>query len=484
MASLLAGSVAADVGPAGLDDGDVIFVPIRWCAIQGSQAVTNPGGVGEPDTDSVLWRRHERVTDNIFTPQALISFRSAFVSGAASSANFPLIADPAPPPAGPGVLGDILSPPSTELQNAVTNCRTAWDGLELTLGVNIEGPIAINLRTFVNADGSDSATDGYGASVFTYTGGSSCGGHINFNNGDASYASVNDNSSTLGGDPQDRLLGHELGHALFLGHGNGLDDDGDGIIDACDGFSYDFSPPAESATATPASLMTTPVTSNIITTLQRGTVSATATGAQQGARGLAAVTSGTQYDPPGTLVDGPVVGDHRADPAHDVKDPSIDLVAAGLRRNSSANAAEFFHVVFDEISSQGKFEYLTLLDIDSDDKTGGSPSDLGLPTDAVGIEVIELVRVNLAAGADGIEPHLWKFDGSVFNEQDPATSPLMRCAPSRAKQEKRSVRSSPSRCRSSCSALVSRTSGCRPSRTASRPTRSTACRKARATSNR
>jgi hypothetical protein len=126
-----------------------------------------------------------------------------------------------------------------------------------------------------------------------------------------------------------------------------------------------------------------------------------------------------QFDPPGSLVDGPVVGDHRADPAHDVKDPSIDLVAAGLRRNSAANMAEFFHVVFDEISNQGKFEYATLVDTDSDDKTGGSPKDLGLPTDAFGIELVELVRVNLAAGIEGIEPHLWKFDGSAFNEVDP-----------------------------------------------------------------
>ena len=418
--SAAAGSASADVGPTGLDDSDPIFVPIRWCALQGSPAVTNPGGVGEPDTDSVLWRRHERVTDNIFAPQALISFRSAFVSAAASSANFPVIPDPAPPPGGPGVQGDIVF--GTELQDAVANCRTAWDGLETTLGVNIEGPVGLNLRHFVNADGSTSSLAGHGTFWVSFAT-TACGSHITSNNGDIAYASSIDNSFTLASDPHDALLAHELGHTLSLAHGNGLNDDGDGVFDACDGgftgAQWDTSPPAESVTATPASLMTQGSTSEVITTLQRGTVLATATGAQQGARGIAAVTSGMQFDPPGVLLDGPVVSDHRADPAHDVKDPSIDLVAAGLRRNATANSAEFFHAMFDEISRQGRFEYATLIDADSDDKTGGSPSDLGLPTDAIGVELVELVRVDLSAGAGGIEPHLWRFDGSTFQEVGP-----------------------------------------------------------------
>jgi hypothetical protein len=334
-----------------------------------------------------------------------------------------VIPDPAPPPGGAGVLGDIQFNGTTELQDAVASCRTGWDGLEMTLGVNIEGPVGLNLRRFVNADDSTSTLAGYGTFSISYSGGAGpCASHITSNNGDAAFASSIDNSFTLAGDPHDALLAHELGHTLMLAHGNGLNDDGDAVFDACDGGfgpSWDTSPPAESATATPASLMTPGSGSEIITTLQRGTVSATATGAQQAARGIAAVTSGMQFDPPGSLVDGPVVGDHRADPAHDVKDPAIDLVAAGLRRNSAANVAELFHVVFDEISSQGKFEYATIVDLDSDDKTGGSPSDLGLPTDAFGIELVELVRVNLAAGQGGIEPHLWTFDGSAFNQVDP-----------------------------------------------------------------
>ena len=87
-------SAAGDLGTPGLDDSDPLFLPLRWCAVQGSPAVTNPAGVGEPDTDSVLWRRHERATDYIWFPGALISFRSAFTAGVVTSGSYPVIADP------------------------------------------------------------------------------------------------------------------------------------------------------------------------------------------------------------------------------------------------------------------------------------------------------------------------------------------------------------------------------------------------------
>ena len=98
-------SAAGDLGTPGLDDSDPLFLPLRWCAVQGSPAVTNPAAVGEPDTDSVLWRRHERATDYIWFPGALISFRSAFTAGVVTSGSYPVIADPAP--GGPGQPGDI-----------------------------------------------------------------------------------------------------------------------------------------------------------------------------------------------------------------------------------------------------------------------------------------------------------------------------------------------------------------------------------------
>ena len=71
-----------------------------------------------------------------------------------------------------------------------------------------------------------------------------------------------------------RLVAHELGHVLRLGHGNGLDDDGDGSLDdnvfTCD--------PSETAN-TPASVMHRTITSgnDTLTGSQRTTSRAMAT---------------------------------------------------------------------------------------------------------------------------------------------------------------------------------------------------------------
>ena len=65
-----------------------------------------------------------------------------------------------------------------------------------------------------------------------------CDSPIVANYGDAAFVAVRDNSFGLANDPHDRLLAHEAGHVLFLGHGNGIDDDADGRFDGCDGALY------------------------------------------------------------------------------------------------------------------------------------------------------------------------------------------------------------------------------------------------------
>jgi RTX calcium-binding nonapeptide repeat (4 copies) len=406
----------ADVGPAGLDDGDTIFVPLRWCAIEGSPAVTNPAGVGEPDTDNVLWRRHERATDNIWLPGARISFRSAMIREAFAMADFPIIPDPDRPPPGAGVEGDIDHSTSAELLDARAACLSAWDDLEMTLGVNIEGTVAINLRRFVNADGTTSNLAGFGTFSISYTGPNPCTGQIVSNNyGDGPFASVIDNSFTLPGDPHDALLAHELGHSLFLGHGNGLDDDADGFFDACDGQFFNASPPEESPTASPASLMTSGLGSEVVTTRQRGTTAASATGSQAGARGVAKVTSGTTFDPAANLLPGAVTADSRTDSVHDVTADAIDLVSAGISRNSVAKRIGFWHTLFGTIPREGRFRYLLFGDLDNDPGTGGAPSNVGFSTNFPGAELITSITVRSKPGVGRIvTPAVWRFEAGGF----------------------------------------------------------------------
>ena len=58
-------------------DAQVRSIPIRWCIVEGAPAATNPEAVGEPDTDSVAWRRHERTSESTFIPQAEVTLRSS-----------------------------------------------------------------------------------------------------------------------------------------------------------------------------------------------------------------------------------------------------------------------------------------------------------------------------------------------------------------------------------------------------------------------
>ncbi len=151
----------------------LIQIPLRWCAVQGSPAVTNPGGVGEPDTDNVLWRRHERASDNIWIPGANITFRSSLTAAILNQANFPIINDPNPPAnGGTGQLGDILDPTldnQQEIRLAVAACQTAWNNLATQFNAPLLGPIALNLRQFVNNTGNPTNLIGWGG--FTNIGG-------------------------------------------------------------------------------------------------------------------------------------------------------------------------------------------------------------------------------------------------------------------------------------------------------------------------
>ncbi|ACB50792.1 unknown [Crocosphaera subtropica ATCC 51142] len=377
---------------------NLISVPLRWCVIgedanndgtfdpgeRGVPAFTNPGGVGEPDTDNVLWRRHERASDNIWIPGANITFRSGITAAIRDQATFPIIADPSPPEnGGVGQYGDILDPQinGQELNQAITACNTAWNNLAMQFNTTLVGPIALNLRQFVNNAGNPTNLIGWGGFTGLNGGANTCATPpTNVTSAIGGSASVVDNSFRLAIDPIDALLAHELGHVLRLGHGNGLDDDNDDVYDD-NIFNCD---PNENVNAPPPNMMAPTVGSGVITTLQRQT-----------SRPVALVYSGSQIDPPAALINGDTLSDQRVDEVQEVTDESVDLAWISMIENEPTQTTIFSHRVFGLIDqSTDVRQYLIFADLDDNPGTGGNPADLGFATSFQGAELVTRVEVS------------------------------------------------------------------------------------------
>ncbi len=410
-----------------------IQVPVKWCVIgedlndngqfdpgeRGVPAFTNPGGVGEPDTDTLLWHRHERASDRIWKPGANITFRSGFTAAIKNNANFPIIPDPEPPlpdvgqpdPTvnyGPGEYGDIQVG-TLEVGSARLSCRSAWDEID----PNLEGITAINLGHFVNEEGEVDDTVGLGLVD---------GNYINeqvrcelptpvenYNPYLEAEGSVWVVDSSFIQDPDERTLAHELGHALFLAHGNGEDDEPDGRFDEeCDPDEFEF--------ADPETLMTQSGISDSkdISQLQRIT-----------ARAVARVHVGAQVDPPSVLIPGDVIGDSIFDQIQEVSDDSVDLTSLKVVENTVAETTFFSHELLGLISLPNH-QFLVFADLDNDPATGGEPSTLGFPTNFQGAELVTRVQVTQPvpilpenSSASNILPFstigtVWRFEAGAF----------------------------------------------------------------------
>ncbi len=239
------------VEAAGAFNGeDLLHVPMSWCVIQGSPAAANPNITGlngntDSDTDAVIWRRHERPTDNIFINQAGVSLRSA-INNAWDILNFPIINDT---DTTNGQVGDVngwnVNADGAEFNDLITNCDQAYEDIGRA-GIGIT---AININLFHdNANPmADNNGDGNpdGDTVFDYVGVLGWGGCNESSPGTCAtpydgrimvidnqylYPTVADRTfppspADLVGnlqfpitDSPDQLTGHEVGHALSLDH--------------------------------------------------------------------------------------------------------------------------------------------------------------------------------------------------------------------------------------------------------------------------
>jgi hypothetical protein len=214
-----------------VSDRDQIALQTRACAIEGSPQAgdAEPGEVGTGNLNSRI-----RSAGNVWHSEANIRIGTQHV--------YLVIADPSPPgsPGGEGFLGDVKAGfLALEPRLSVQACEMAW----ATHDREALGVIVVNARAFTGAGLTLGVTPSVphalrvaSASPLTGKRGDDlCGDPRQLTADDlaaTSWTVVVDGDlfggPTYSGDPI-IALAHEFGHVLTLGHGNGLDDNGDGL---------------------------------------------------------------------------------------------------------------------------------------------------------------------------------------------------------------------------------------------------------------
>jgi hypothetical protein len=226
------------------DGADPIFLQVRWCVMEGSSETggADPGGLvttHRPDGDALL-RANEIWSD------AQIGFVSVVVERDGVK-GVPVISDPDTNRAPGELSGDVdaTGGDTFESWQAAMECHRAWGRLD----PETQGPVVVTARRFINAGltlagasqpdfdlwaegahplggqrGDDLCGEPRGLSVedvFEMDGSSTT--HV-----DVGWLVISQANQFRNIDHRARALAHELGHVLFLGHGNGIDDNGDG----------------------------------------------------------------------------------------------------------------------------------------------------------------------------------------------------------------------------------------------------------------
>ncbi len=192
-------------------------VPVRWCAVKGTPALD---GLTESERDEVIKSRTADASIVLVT-----AGNTELVCRPANDAllpHIPMLDDPDPNIGDEGdVFVDVGQRDFGEFLTLMNECRQAWNKANLPGGVT-----AVLISKFVDANGLPTDLVGVGGRALE----GDCAGQLSA-------------GRIMVVDPRDvgcvyldqahlaKTLAHEAGHAMSLRHGDGLDDNGDSLID-------------------------------------------------------------------------------------------------------------------------------------------------------------------------------------------------------------------------------------------------------------
>jgi hypothetical protein len=390
-------------------------LPIQWCAVAGSPTAVTPGTVDPDnpgaDTNTVLWRRHERVSDRIYLAQPAsdatndivpVTFRSA-----ADQQTFPFLPNRSfPIITGPNANGDVDISNTQAVQALVQACQQAW-------GSSAPGIPVINVNHLSNA-GSSLGGQGY----YNWTCGGDVGTHTPWTV-TSNFVLISDRMYSANGDQDANLLGHELGHALNMLHTDPSQNVMSRVVinsaDPPHSFSNNIQDGVDQAIANFSCLTgTIPRTINQIDWHQQE----------------AKKWPGTVLDPPDSLISALLPSFVLLDDLGDVpaSENFVDLSAVRLTGDVPNGVMHLTFRLVGQIpqTSRIPIDYFFLADLDNNAATGGTPAqfpaDSDLPTNSfTGVELIVRVRAQLTGSVEfpsfTLTPTVWLFQAGAFAEQ-------------------------------------------------------------------
>lgn len=399
---------------------DRVQVPIRWCAVQGSPAVTTPNCACQSWTSWIVTARGFRASRAYANCRTF--FRPAGGTATILVPGLQVIGDPCDPTVNPGCAGvqgdvviDLATNNLTEYFQAVQACRAAWN----LANTGAVGLVGVNIRRFVDPLGNLSQIAGLGGTPFFCSNASQAmGGQFAVTDDDytldytffpgAGGNVISDigcvgsvHPSTPPCQPQwftdspDTLTGHEIGHALSLVHLAGTVMNATvpaPVTTTMGGFG-------QTANVCPAQPFPNP-------TSQCGTVRLQSMCHQNG-----------------TIVDPPPVVDEQPFTVGDVPAGHVDLDLAGIVDDTNTGSASvFWRVTGTFPSSVNDLVYQFAIDVDQNPTSGGDPNMVGIQVPLPGAELAGSVTVDVVAGTPSSTASLFRWDlpGAIYLPE-PAT---------------------------------------------------------------